>query len=160
MNKLERAIHLRESGQLEEAKTLLLDLLNQDPLNPSVWYQCAWVHDVMELEKEAIPYYKRALELDLRDEERQGAYVGLGSTLRALGMYKEAQHIFEEAISMYPDRREFQVFYAMVRFNQNAYSEAMEILLKQLADTSSDSGIQKYKKAIAFYCDKLSRVWD
>ncbi|OBR66899.1 hypothetical protein A7K91_16855 [Paenibacillus oryzae] len=160
MNDLERAIRLRESGQLEEAKTVLLELLTQEPLNPSAWYQCAWVHDVMELEREAIPYYKRALEMDLRHEERQGAYLGLGSTLRTLGRYEEAKLIFEEAISKYPDRREYQVFYAMVRFNQNAYNEAMEIVLKQLADTSSDKGIQEYKNAIHFYSDKLNKVWD
>ncbi|QHT61320.1 tetratricopeptide repeat protein [Paenibacillus lycopersici] len=160
MEDLERAIHFRESGQLEEARTILLDLINQDSMNPSVWYQCAWVHDVMELEREAIPYYKRSLELELQDEERQGAYLGLGSTFRTLGMYDEAQLIFEEAIRTYPDRREYQVFYAMVRFNQAAYSEAMEIILKQLADTSNDKGIQEYKKAILFYSDKLSRIWD
>lgn len=160
MKDLERAIHLRESGQLEEARTLLLELINQEPMNPSVWYQCAWVHDVMELEREAISYYKQSLELGLQEEERQGAYLGLGSTFRTLGMYDEAQLIFEEAIRKYPERREYRVFYAMVRFNQNAYSEAMEILLKQLADTSNDKGIQDYKKAIIFYSDKLNRIWD
>jgi tetratricopeptide (TPR) repeat protein len=160
MKDLEKAINLRELGQLEEARTILLELINQEPMNPSVWYQCAWVHDVMELEREAIPYYKKSLQLELQEVERQGAYLGLGSTYRTLGMYDEAQLIFEEAISKYPDRREYQVFYAMVRFNQNAHSEAMEILLKQLADTSSDKGIQEYKKAILFYSDKLSRRWD
>ncbi|SDO18431.1 hypothetical protein SAMN04487897_109137 [Paenibacillus sp. yr247] len=73
-------------------------------------------------------------------------------------MYDEAKLIFEEAISVYPDHREYQVFYAMVRFNQNAFSEAMEIVLKQLAETSDDEGIQSYKKAIMFYSDKLDKT--
>ncbi|TVX96298.1 tetratricopeptide repeat protein [Cohnella terricola] len=155
MKELEVAIQLRESGNLEEARSLLLKLLEQQPLNPSVWYQCAWLHDVLELEREAVPYYKKSLELGLQGEERQGALLGLGSTFRTLGMYEEAKLIFEKAIKEYPERREYQIFYAMVLYNMNEFSEAMSILLKQLAETSNDEGIQDYRKAILFYSDKL-----
>ncbi|MDQ6418512.1 tetratricopeptide repeat protein [Paenibacillus sp. LHD-117] len=159
MNQLEAAIQLRESGNFEAARSLLLELLVQQPLNPSVWYQCAWVHDVLGLESEAVPYYKKSLELGLKEEERQGALLGLGSTYRTLGMYDEAKLIFEEAIKEYPARREYQVFQAMVLYNQNAFSEAMSILLMQLAETSDDKGIQDYRKAIIFYSDKLDQIW-
>ncbi|CAM3598855.1 tetratricopeptide repeat protein [Paenibacillus lupini] len=160
MNQLEAAIQLRVSGKLEEARSLLSELLVQEPLNPSVWYQCAWIHDVLGLEREAIPYYQKSLELGLKEEERKGALLGLGSTYRTLGMYDEARLIFEGAIKEYPDRREFQVFHAMVLYNQNAFSEAMSVLLKQLAETSKDEGIQDYSKAILFYSDKLDQIWD
>lgn len=160
MNELEQAVQLRESGKLEEARSVLLELLDQQPLNPSVWYQCAWIHDVLGLESEAVPYYKKSLELGLKEEERQGALLGLGSTYRTLGMYDEAKLIFERAMREFPDRREYEVFYAMVLYNQKAFSEAMSILLKQLAETSSDEGIQSYKKAILFYSDKLDQVWN
>lgn len=160
MKALEKAVQLREAGHLEEARSILLDLVEQEPMNPSVWYQCAWIHDVMGLEGAAVPYYKKALELGLKDEERQGAYLGLGSTYRTLGLYDQAQFILEEAIQEYPDRREFQVFYAMVRFNQKEYEESIEILLKQVAETSNDQGIQTYKQAILFYSDKLNQTWN
>lgn len=160
MKKLEVAIQLRESGNLEEARSLLLKLLEQQPFNPSVWYQCAWIHDVLELESEAVPYYKKSLELGLKDEERQGALLGLGSTYRTLGMYEEARLILEEAIKEYPERGEYQVFYAMVLYNQKEISQAMTILLKQLAKTSNDEGIQDYRKAIVFYSDKLDQIWN
>lgn len=160
MEQLKRAIQLRESGSHEEARSLLLELLDEYPLNPVIWYQCAWIHDVMGLESEAVPYYKQALELGLAGEEKQGAILGLGSTYRTLGLYDEAQAIFENAMQEFPERGEFQVFYAMVLYNQQAYSEAMGILLKQLAETSTDQGIQDYKKAILFYADQLGRIWD
>lgn len=159
MNLLEKAVQLRESGHFEEARNILLDLVNQEPMNPTVWYQCAWIHDVMGLEGEAVPFYKQALELGLKAEERQGAFLGLSSTYRTLGLYQDAQFILEEAMKEFPDRREFQMFYAMVRFNQKEFEEATEILLKQLAETSRDPGIQTYKKAILFYSDKLNRTW-
>lgn len=157
---LEVAIQLRESGKLEEARSLLLELLDQQPLDPSVWYQCAWIHDILGLESEAVPYYRKSLELGLRGEERQGALLGLGSTHRTLGMYEEAKTIFETAMKEFPNRREYQVFYAMVLYNQQAFSESMSILLKQLAETSNDEGIRSYKNAILFYSDKLDQIWD
>jgi tetratricopeptide (TPR) repeat protein len=160
MNNLNIAIKLREAGKLEEAKTLLFDLLKQEPHDPSIWYQIAWVHDVLELEREAVSYYRKSLQLGLFGEEKQGALLGLGSTYRTLGMYDESKHVFEEAIKEFPERREFQVFYAMVQYNLKEYGKAMEILLKQLSETSVDEGIRSYKKAILFYSDKLDQLWD
>lgn len=156
---LQKAISLKESGQLEEAKTILSDLIKQEPHNPSIWYQLAWVHDVMEQERDAIPFYLKSLDLGLLGVERQGALLGLGSTYRAIGMYQESKLVFEEAIKDYPERREFQVFYAMVLYNLNEHGHAMDILLKQLSETSNDEGIQSYKKAIFFYADKLDQLW-
>ena len=160
MKGLEKAIELRQAGKLEESKSLLLDLIKQEQRNPSVWYQCAWIHDVMELEREAIPFYQRSLELGLQGEERQGALLGLGSTYRTLGMYEQSKAIFEEAINEYPEQKEFQVFLAMVKYNLNEYSNAMEILLRLLAETSNDIGIQSYKRAILYYSNKLDQLWD
>lgn len=160
MDKLHTAISLREAGKLEEAKTLLIDLVKEEPQNASIWYQLAWVHDAMGLERKAVPFYEKSLELGLVGKEREGALLGLGSTYRTLGMYDESKRIFEAAIKEFPERREFQVFYAMVQYNLKAYDKAMEILLKQLAETSADDGIQSYKRAALFYSDKLDQVWD
>ncbi|WP_246321240.1 tetratricopeptide repeat protein [Paenibacillus germinis] len=41
--------------------------------------------------REAVPFYKKSLELGLSGEERQGAYLGLGSTYRTLGMYDHSK---------------------------------------------------------------------
>jgi len=159
MNELKKAIEFRESGKLLESKTLLLDLLKLYPSNPDVWYQCAWVHDLLELEREAIPYYQKALELGLQDEDRKGALLGLGSTYRVLGMYEQSKVIFEKAIHEYPEDNEYRVFLAMAKYNLKEYDQAMEILLKLLSETSSDTGIQSYKKAIQYYSNKLDKVW-
>ncbi|WP_158629994.1 hypothetical protein [Cohnella sp. AR92] len=51
MTTIEQAIHLRQSGQLDQARELLLELIEMKPLNPEARYQCAWVHDVMERDK-------------------------------------------------------------------------------------------------------------
>jgi TolA-binding protein len=100
------------------------------------------------------------LELGLAGKERRGALLGLGSTLRTLGEYEEAQAVFEEAMKAFPEAREFNVFYAMVLYNLRKHEEAMAVLLGQLADTSADEGIRIYSRAIRFYAGRLDRIWD
>lgn len=59
----------------------------------------------------------------------------------------------------FPQDEAMKVFYAMTMYNLKGYSEAMEILLFSIAQTSSDKNIKKYKKAIKFYADKLDQIW-
>ncbi|WP_152392659.1 tetratricopeptide repeat protein [Paenibacillus guangzhouensis] len=160
MEKLDEAIGLRERGEHEAARDILLQLVVDMPMSPEVWYQCAWIHDVMGLEREAAPYYVRALELGIMGEDRQGAFLGLGSTYRTLGMYEESKAVLERAMAEFPAQREYPVFYAMTLYNLQEHSQAMQILLEQLAETSADQGVQTYRKAIAFYADKLDQRWD
>lgn len=40
-NTIHRALQLRRQGKLQESKEMLLTLLSIDPLNPSLYYQCA-----------------------------------------------------------------------------------------------------------------------
>ncbi|WP_309244147.1 tetratricopeptide repeat protein, partial [Paenibacillus sp. GbtcB18] len=49
--------------------------------------------------------------------ESRGAWLGLGSTYRALGEYESARTCFRHAIREYPEAREFQIFYAMSLYN-------------------------------------------
>jgi tetratricopeptide (TPR) repeat protein len=86
-NELERAVYLRENGRAGEARELLLKLAAERPDDPQVNYQCAWVHDLLGREHEAVPFYERAIEEGLTGGDLEGAMLGLGSTYRALGVY-------------------------------------------------------------------------
>jgi len=77
---LERAIRLREAGELEGARAVLLKQQEKNPEDPTVNYQCAWVHDRMGLEREAIPLYERAIERGLSGGDLEGAILSLGSS--------------------------------------------------------------------------------
>lgn len=159
MKELELAIKLRKEGKLEESNKLLMKLVDMYPDNPIINYHCAVSLDVMGLEKDAIQYYEKAIEIGLPDEEMQGAYLGLGSTFRTLGQYEKSKNIFEEGLEKFPENRGMKVFYAMTLYNLGKHLKAMEILLLCLAETSSDENINKYKKAIKFYADKLDKIW-
>lgn len=157
---MQEAIELRQNGQLEEARTKLLDLLLDDPDDPVLLYQVAWTYDNLGLEAQAMPYYEQALANGLQGEDRQGAMLGLGSTYRTLAHYDKAAILFKQAIQDYPEAREFKVFYAMVLYNLEQYAEGMQLLMTELAETTNDKGIERYQRAILFYADKLDQVWE
>jgi tetratricopeptide (TPR) repeat protein len=159
-SRVAEVIRLREAGKLEEARLLALELVAEQPDDPAVNYHCAWCHDVLGLERDAVPFYERAIALGLRGEDLEGALLGLGSTYRGLGEYRNAIETLGKGAAQFPDQRSFEVFLAMALYNTGAHAQAMERLLKALAETSSDASIQRYKRAILFYSDKLDERWD
>ena len=156
---LAQAIRLREEGRLEESRTLLMELVAAHPDDARVNFQTAWAHDRLGLEREAVPYYERALVLGLDGEDLAGALLGLGSTYRALSDYQRAVATLRRGVETFPDRRVFEVFLAMALYNVGEHREAMARLLRALAETSSDESIGRYRRAIAFYADKLDETW-
>ena len=153
--RLLEAVELRKSGLKEEALDAVKLYLEENPDDPQGNYQCAWCCDVLEREKEAVGYYVKAIRNGLEGEDLEGAYLGLGSTYRCLGEYDKAEEIFIEALEVFPDNLEFEVFYAMVLYNLERHSEAMERVLKVIANSSEDENIRSYREAILFYSNKL-----
>ncbi len=158
MNELDRAIKYRENGQVEEAIDILKLLLNKDNENAEVNYQLAWCYDVLEYEKEAVVYYEKAISLGLSEEDQVEAIIGLASTYRTIGQYNESKTLLESSIDKY-DNKALEVFYAMTLYNLKEYEKSVSILLKLLANSSSDKDIEKFNRAISFYSDDLNRVW-
>lgn len=158
--RLAEAARLREEGQLEASRDLLLALAAEHPNDPRVNYQAAWAHDRLGLEREAVPFYERAIALGLTGEDLAGALLGLGSTLRALGDYPAAVRTLRRAVDEFPDRPAMSVFLAMALHNSGEHAEATERLLRVVAETSADPSIRRYRRAIGFYADDIDRVWE
>ena len=157
--KLASAIKLRESEKHGEARQLLLELHSEFPEDPQINYQCAWIHDLLGLEREAIPFYEKAIQTGLSGDDLKSALLGMGSTYRCIGEYQKSIETFRQALSLFPDSHEFNVFLGMAYYNTGEYSKAMGLLLNSLADTSSHEGILRYQRAIRFYSDKLNQIW-
>ncbi|MDP1510846.1 tetratricopeptide repeat protein [Paenibacillus sp. CMAA1739] len=153
-----KASELRRTGQAKEARKLLLEALKQEPKDAELWYQTAWTHDVLGLEKDAVPFYEKSLGMALSAESRRGAILGLSSTYRVLGDYVKAKAWLDTGINEFPDYRPFRVFYAMVLYNLGEYGKAMQGLLMEIAETGSDVSTQEYSRAIQYYADKLDQV--
>ncbi len=113
---------------------------------------------MLGLEKEAVPYYEKAISQGLPDEDLKEAYLGLGSTYRTIGEYEKSKTLFLEGLEKF-DVNALKVFLAMTLYNLEQHGQAMEILLKVIAETSKDEDIIAFKKAIEFYSDKLDDKW-
>jgi tetratricopeptide (TPR) repeat protein len=125
----------------------------------TVYFHYAWTHDALGLEKEAIPYYEKAIELGLELEEMQRALLGLGSSYRCIGEYEKAAATLEKGAKKFPGNRAFSVFLAMAYYNLGKHSEAIRLLLETIAETSADPYVDRYRKAISFYANHLDEVW-
>ncbi|CAM1366756.1 conserved hypothetical protein [Tenacibaculum litoreum] len=157
--KLAKAIALRSDKKYSEAEIILKELIKDFPNEAQIYYHYAWLCDNMERETEARPKYEKALELGLVGEDLVGCYLGLGSTYRCIGEYEKSIALLDKAIKEYPSNNEYKVFKAMALYNVNEHKEAMNLLLNVIASTSSDKGVQEYKKAIEYYSDKLDKTF-
>jgi tetratricopeptide (TPR) repeat protein len=129
------------------------------PDDPVAAFRLACEFDGRGREREAIPNYERAIELGLAGAELEMALLQLGSSHRALGEYDRAVAIWRDATARFPQNRALQVFLAMGLHNLGEHSAAAEILLRQLAETTGDDWIGRYRRAILFYADKLDETW-
>lgn len=157
--KIQDAIALRKEGKCKESLELCLQLVQADPNSAYIQYQTAWTYDVLGEEMKAVPYYERAIDLGLTDEDLAGALLGLGSTLRCIGEYQKSIETLEKGLNLFPEQYPFAVFLAMAYFNVGQHDKSMELLLRTVAKTSSDPEIQKYQKAIQFYATRLHETW-
>lgn len=103
---------MRENGRLGEANQLKVALVKEVPENGYYQFQCAWTYDSLGKENEPVLHYEKAIQLGLEPEILLDVYVGLGSTYRTLGQYEQAQRIFEQALSEFPETEHVKVFYA------------------------------------------------
>lgn len=156
---LDAAIRLRAEGKLEESNAILCRLAQENPDDPIAQYQCAWSFDVLGLERDAIPFYTSAIRLGLLGDDLRGAYLGLGSTYRTIGAYRESKAVFDEALLSFPGDAALQVFYAMTLYNLGEHAQSMKLLLRLVADPAKCEDVAVYQKAICLYAEDLDRVW-
>ncbi|MCK1998870.1 tetratricopeptide repeat protein [Psychrobacillus psychrodurans] len=160
IKEIEEAIILRNNGMKNESNELLLKLVEKYPSNASIFYQCAWSFDILGEETKAVAFYEKAIDLGLPNDEMEGAIIGLGSTYRALGDYEKSKRVFLRGIELFPNNKAIQVFYAITLYNLSDHSNATELLLEVLLETTEDKQILEYERALKFYSKHLDDVWN
>ena len=157
--KMCEAVELRLTGHTEEAREMLLTLAVKYPDDAEIHYQVAWVYDILGCEREAVPFYVRAVELGLEGEDLEGALLGLGSAYRILGDYERAEATLRRGLKEFPQKRVFQIFLAMTLYDLERYRAAMKLVLTNLAETTTDESILRHKQSILSYGAQLDRSW-
>ncbi|HCH6766416.1 tetratricopeptide repeat protein [Serratia marcescens] len=149
---------LKTQGRYQEATALALRQLTAEPEAAMLHFQLACLYDVQGLEQQAIPCYLAALARDLPPAQRREAWLGLGSTYRALGEYSASLRAFDDGLAEFPQANELMLFRAMALYNLGENKRAVTDLLLLLADTSSDPDIRGYQRAIRHYAADLSLI--
>ena len=155
--KLARVAELRKNQEFEQAYLLMHTLYQQNPKNPAYNYQLSWCCDNLGKEKEAISYYETAIREGL-EECLVDAYIGLGSSCRALGRYEEARATFKTALEIFPDNLVLTVFSSLTDYNLGESHTAVSTLLTLLLNHVTDESLQSYSRALRYYGEHLDEV--
>ncbi|WP_127717028.1 tetratricopeptide repeat protein [Halobacteriovorax sp. HLS] len=156
---LDKAIELRKSGNFEESLKLLIEELGNNSESALLNYHAAWACDCLGREKDAAPFYEKAIANGLSGNDLRDAYLGLGSTYRCVGKYEESLALFEKAIMSFPNDKELVVFRTLTLYNLGKHEESFSTLLNLLADTTNDEGIKGYASVLKNYSKCLSKIW-
>ncbi|PDZ16998.1 hypothetical protein CON07_03115 [Bacillus sp. AFS094611] len=152
---LKQAIKLRNEKKYAQSREILIGLTNFTR-DAEVLFQCAWIHDVMGLETEAVPYYEQAIVNGLDGESLCDAYIGLGSTYRCIGEYDKAITVLETGLQQFPDNDVMKVFLSLAKYNVNDHESAMKLLLETVVKVEE---VKEFERAILFYKDHLDEVF-
>lgn len=156
---LAEGVAWRQAGRLDEARERMLDLSRAFPDDGAVAYQTAWIHDRLGLEREAVAFYRTALSSgQLSAEDRLGALIGCGSTLRVLGRHAEAVELLEGGLAEFPGDGGLTAFLAMALYNVDRHHEATSLLLRLVASSSTAPNIESYRAAIEYYASDLDKI--
>ena len=155
-----RAKELRREDELDASQELLLDLLAEHPNHPLVLYEVGGSYDVMGEEREAIPYYQKAIQAGLDGNDLQECLVCLGSSHRNVGNFDEAVEMLQKAVDQFPDNNSGKVFLALAYYSDGREDEAVRLLLELLLETTKDQNILDYADPLDYYKDNLDEVWD
>lgn len=156
---LAQARALRTVGQHSQACDLLLKHRPHAPANAVFEYELACLQDFLGLTHDAIRSYDKALGAGLKGARLRGAFLGLGSSLRAIGDYDRAIAILDEGTKKFPRAHELEIFKVMALYNVGESKAAVQICLRRLALTSTDKDIQAFKRPILAYARDLDRKW-
>lgn len=157
---MEKFQQLINEEKFEEARELILKILDEDPNNKDVLLEAGFLHDKLGYTPQAITFYNQALENGIEGEKRKELLLSLGSSYRAVGLYEQARETLEIGMSDYPNYIPFYIFFAMTLYNLGDTDLAMEILITKLLETTNDEDVLKYKNALSFYASRLDETFN
>ncbi|MBO1218079.1 tetratricopeptide repeat protein [Mammaliicoccus sciuri] len=159
-NTIDEVIELRSKKEYIKAKEKMEDILSKDPNNAYYNYQMAWCLDNLGLEHEAIHYYHKSINNNLELIYLKDAYIGLGSTYRSIGKFKEAEHILNEGLTKFDDSPVLKIFLAITQYNMNNNQKSVSLLIDTLLTNVENTEIHEYKNALKFYNENLDKIFN
>jgi Flp pilus assembly protein TadD len=154
-NDVARSWALNREGRAEEALAIVRELVDRYPDDPRAHFEYAGALDYQGREAEAVAPYRRAQELCLAGDDLPRLYVQLGSTLRNVGEFAEAERFLAEGRERFPEHAGIQAFHALALVSAERCTEAVVALLDLINRNADTIDLDGYDCAIRAYTDEL-----
>jgi tetratricopeptide (TPR) repeat protein len=150
-----RSWALNREGRAEEALAILQDLVERYPNDPRAHFEYAGCLDFQGREADAVAPYRRARELGLDGDDLPRLYVQLGSTLRNVGEFEEAERFLREGRERFPNHAGIKAFHALALVSAGRGTEAVVTLLDLINANADAIDLDGYDRALRAYTDEL-----
>jgi len=150
-----RSWELNREGRGKEALAILRALVDQYPDEPRAHFEYAGALDFQGREAEAVAPYRRAQALGLSGDDLPRLHVQLGSTLRNIGEYEDAERFLAVGRARFPDHAGIQAFHALALVSADRCAEAVVTLLDLVTSNAERIDLDGYDRALRAYADEL-----
>lgn len=150
---IEQGLELETEGNEAAAIAYFQRLVAQYPDDARVQFETGGAYDFAGQEAEAIPHYRRAIELGLLEDDLPKVAVQLGSSLRNVGKYDEAVKVLAEACKRFPEHRALRAFLALAQVSAGEEKTAVAGLLDLLL--TNPGAVEAYSRSLRYYADEL-----
>jgi tetratricopeptide (TPR) repeat protein len=150
-----RSWALNREGKPEDALAILDSLVARYPHDPRAHFEYAGALDYQGREAEAVAPYRRAQALGLSGDDLPRLYVQLGSTLRNVGEFEEAERFLAAGRARFPNHTSIQAFHALALLSAGRYPEAVATLIDLLTTNADRIDLDGYQRALRHYADEL-----
>jgi tetratricopeptide (TPR) repeat protein len=150
-----RSWALNREGRAEEALAIVRGLVERYPDEPRAHFEYAGALDYQGREVEAVAPYRKAQALGLSGDDLPRLYVQLGSTLRNVGEYDEAERFLAEGQQRFPHHAGIQAFHALALLSAGRCREAVVALLDLINGNADRINLDGYDRALRAYTDEL-----
>ncbi|NLV28472.1 MAG: tetratricopeptide repeat protein [Methanomicrobiales archaeon] len=102
----ERGIQLAKKGKMDEARKVFQLVIDETPDDAAAWCNYATTYFHEEKHAKALPYFKKAIDLD---PAFHGPYLSAGSCLTTMGLDMDAIRLYDQALKIIPD--DYEIWY-------------------------------------------------
>lgn len=152
---IEEALRHQDTEDENVILDKLSELCSRYPNQSETWLEYALSLDRLSKEEEAIPNYKRALELGLDDDQERVALICLASSYRNIGEIDEALKTISQARQRFHENAIVECFYALILHDAGLSSKAISTLGLTLLREANPETLQGFEKALEYKFNDL-----
>ncbi len=135
---LRKAQEIRDSGDFEKAKQMLLQIIKKNPTNVPALSILGGIYLYENRLEEARVCFTEQLKLK---PQMDGAHLNLGTVYKKMGRLDLAEKEYRAALTVNPRMSEAVANLSQILINQNRFKEAKEILEKAISNQMENADI-------------------